>query len=174
MRWTAFPLHPETPENGRTLEELFSGRGLDIPAMVDRLRSAAAELHLPFGRRTRTYNSRRAQVMGKWAETQGRGPAFHRLVFRAYFADGLNIAQPEVLCRLAASAGLDGDAALASLEADEFRRAVDDDWRRSRELGVMAVPTFCIDGRFLTGAQPYAALKQFVANENDRSGFQPA
>ena len=38
MKWVAFPLHPETPEEGLTLEALFAGRDIDIPAALDRLR----------------------------------------------------------------------------------------------------------------------------------------
>ncbi|MBI5064136.1 MAG: DsbA family protein, partial [Desulfatitalea sp.] len=88
IRWTAFPLHPETPEEGRTLDDLFAGRGVDIPAVLARLKSTAAGLGLPFTERSMTYNSRRAQELGKWAEESGQGEAFHRRAFEAYFAHG--------------------------------------------------------------------------------------
>ncbi len=61
INWTAFPLHPETPQEGRTLEELFAGRPINIEEMVAHLRNVAAELGLPFGNRDKTYNSRLAQ-----------------------------------------------------------------------------------------------------------------
>lgn len=47
VRWRAFPLHPETPKQGLTLEELFAGRDVHIPAVLARLKKAAAELGLP-------------------------------------------------------------------------------------------------------------------------------
>ena len=37
IRITHFPLHPETPEDGLTLEELFAGGNLDVAAAKDRL-----------------------------------------------------------------------------------------------------------------------------------------
>ncbi len=94
----------------------------------------------------------------------GRGEAFHHQVFSAYFARGRNIAELDVLKKIAVSIGLDGDEGLDVLEKGQYRQTVDDDWQRSRRLGITAVPTFHIDGRMLTGAQPYTVLKDFVIN----------
>ena len=52
---------------------------------ITRLKRAAEELGLPLGERKKTYNSRRAQELGKWAETAGKGDEFHDAVFCAYF-----------------------------------------------------------------------------------------
>jgi predicted DsbA family dithiol-disulfide isomerase len=162
VRWTAFPLHPETPEEGRTLEDLFAGRPVDVPAMLAHLRRTAAQLGLPFGERRMTFNSRRAQELGKWAESAGRGREFHQAVFKAYFAQGLNIARRPVLRQIVESVGLPGDDALAALDAGDYRQAVDRDWQRTRTMGITAVPTFDLDGRQLVGAQTYAALADLV------------
>jgi len=158
----AFPLHPETPEKGRTLEDLFAGRGLEIPPMIARLKRTADDLGLPFGTRTMTYNSRRAQELGKWAESQGRGEAFHKNVFQAYFAQGRNIARMEVLKDLAAGVGLKPEQAEQVLTQGRYAEAVDRDWERSHRMGITAVPTFVCDGRGLVGAQSYEALKALV------------
>jgi len=158
-------LHPETPEEGRTLEELFAGRDIDIRAMLDRLKAVAADCGLPFGTRTKTYNSRRAQELGKWAESQGRGEEFHMAVFRAYFADGLNIAKIPVLIELAESVGLKGVEEV--LSKGEFKEAVDSDWRYSRTCGITAVPTFVAKGRMVVGAQPYNVLEELITVKGD-------
>ena len=165
VRWIAFPLHPETPEEGLTLEELFAGRPVDIPQMLGRLKEVAQELGLPLGSRERTYNSRLAQELGKWAEGKGVGDAFHDAVFRAYFADGKNIAHIPVLAELAASVGLPGDEARTVLEARAFRETVDQDWKRSRIIGVTAVPTFVMGRRGVVGAQPYEVLEELVRGQ---------
>jgi len=164
VTWTAFPLHPETPPEGRTLQDLFTGQPVDIPAMLARLKQVARELDLPFGDRQMTFNSRLAQELGKWAEGQGRGDSFHLAVFRAYFQHGENIALPSVLLRLCAGVGLDPAAAREVLELRTFREAVDRDWLRSRQMGITAVPTFVIDGRRLVGAQSYTALESLLVS----------
>jgi len=165
VKWIAFPLHPETPPEGRTLEELFAGRNLDIPQMLARWREVADELGLPLGHRTMTYNSRLAQELAKWAEARGHADAFHDAVFRAYFVDGKNIGQVEVLVAIAESIRLPGPEAREVLEKRKFRSAVDADWTRSHQLGITAVPTFVIRKRGLVGAQPYEALEELLLHE---------
>jgi predicted DsbA family dithiol-disulfide isomerase len=162
VRWIAFPLHPETPEDGQTLEELFAGRSVDIEGMKKRLRQVADDLGLPLGDRKKTFNSRLAQELAKWAESQGKGDAFHAAVFRAYFVEGKNIGRVDELIRLASSVGLSEEEARHVLESRAFKEAVVADWSRSRTLGITAVPTFVMGRQAAVGFQPYDVLEQLV------------
>lgn len=161
-RWTAFPLHPETPEEGLTLAELFAGRSVDIPAIMKRLKKAAQELGLPLADRTKTYNSRLAQELAKWAEAERKGDEFHDAAFRAYFVEAKNIAKEDTLVGLASSIGLPGDEARRVIRERTFREEVDADWARSRELGITAVPTLIMGRQGIVGFQPYDVLEDFV------------
>jgi predicted DsbA family dithiol-disulfide isomerase len=163
IRWRAFPLHPETPEEGTLLEELFSNvSSEDLRKMKDRLKQAADEAGLPFADRTMTYNSRLAQELGKWAESKGSGDSFHRAAFSAYFAEGINIAKIPALVDIAASIGLPGEEAEEVLVHRTFKSEVDDDWSLSRNIGITAVPTFVMNGGRLVGAQPYEMLEELM------------
>ena len=168
MRWRAFPLHPETPPAGQTLEELFAGQPVDIPVILKRLKQVARDLELPFGERRMTYNSRLAQELGKWAEDQSLGDAFHHAVFLAYFRDGENIGRPDILIQICQSIGLDPAEARQVLDQRTFRTAVDTDWDQSRRLDIRAVPTFVIGDARLVGAQPYEALEGLVERAGAR------
>jgi predicted DsbA family dithiol-disulfide isomerase len=137
--------------------------------MLDRLRQAADELGLPVRERTRIYNSRRATELGKWAEAQGHGDAFHDAIFRAYFAEGLNISDVAVLRDTCSHLGLDPDEAERALAEGEYKSAVDDDWSYSRGRGVTAVPTFLAAGRSVVGAQPYEVLERLVTLARDQT-----
>jgi len=161
-RWIAFPLHPETPEEGLTLEELFAGRPVDIKEILARLKHTADELRLPLGDRKKTYNSRLAQELAKWAELKGKADPFHEAIFRAYFVDGINIGKRDELVGLAKSVGLPEEEARSILELRTFKDAVDSDWLRSHNLGVRAVPTFFIEDRVLVGFPSYELLEQFL------------
>ena len=162
IKWVHFPLHPETPEDGRSLVDLFAGRGYDIPKMQAQMRARMEAEGLAYGNRTHTYNSRLAQEIGAWADTQPGGEAIHDAIFRAYFVDCLNIGDKEVLADLAKSVGLDRTAALEVLEKRTFKEAIDADWERSRQYGVTGVPTFVAATRGVVGAQPYEALVKLV------------
>lgn len=162
VNWIAFPLHPETPKEGKTLEALFSGQPVDIPKMLARLKDVASQLNLPFGDRTTTFNSRAAQELGKWAERQGRGDQFHQKVFEAYFANGINIAKSSHLVEISKSAGLDPKEAETVIKERGFKDDVDADWHLSRQAGITAVPTFVMGGDRLVGAQPYKALEALL------------
>jgi predicted DsbA family dithiol-disulfide isomerase len=141
---------------------LFAGRPINIKQVMEQLISTAKELGLPFGNRERTFNSRLAQELGKFAEQQQKGDMFHNAVFRAYFADGLNIGLPATLVEIGASIGLNAATVEEVLEKRLFKEAVDKDWTRSHQMGVTAVPTFIVNGMSLVGAQPYEKLAQMV------------
>lgn len=162
VQWRVFPLHPETPEEGLELAELFAGRG-DIDAMLQRVQQVAGELGLPFGTRTRTFNSRRAQELGKWAEQQGVGETYHKAVYQAYFVDGCNIAAPEVLAAIAGSIGLDPCKAKQVIDNHSYAVHVDEDWQRAEELGVTAVPTCVYRQQALVGFQDYVNYRRLLA-----------
>jgi predicted DsbA family dithiol-disulfide isomerase len=121
-----------------------------------------AQEGLPYGQRTRTYNSRLAQELGKWADTQPDGARLHDALFRAYFVDNKNIGEIDTLVDIASSVGLPAAAARQVLETRQFQAAVDADWQRSRAFGITGVPTFVANGRGVVGAQPYEVLERLV------------
>lgn len=162
VKWVHFPLHPETPAEGRSLEDLFAGRGYDVPTMQAQMRARMEAEGLPYGTRTMTYNSRLAQELAAWADTQPGGEAIHDALFRAYFVDARNIGDPEVLVEIAASVGLPADKAREVIERRTHRAAVDADWEKSRQYGVTGVPTFVVGHRGVVGAQPYEVLEELV------------
>src|SRR3989442_2293279 len=163
VEWVHFPLHPETPPEGRALADLFAGRSAEQrKAMQAQMKARMEAEGLPYGERTRTYNSRLAQEIGKWADTQPGGDAIHDAFFRAYFVEARDISRPEVMLEIVKQVGLSVDAAREVLEKRTFKDAVDGDWKLSRQYGVTGVPTFVVGGQGVVGAQPYEVLEQLV------------
>ena len=169
VQWVHFPLHPDTPQEGRSLEELFRGRGYDVPKMQAQMRARMAAEGLAYGERKMTYNSRLAQELGKWADTQPGGEAIHDALFKAYFVEGRNIGDPDVLVDVARSIGLDPLQAKDVIEKRTHKAAIDADWEKSRRYGVTGVPTFVAGSQGVVGAQPYETLEQLVREARKNS-----
>ena len=174
-----FPLHPETPADGMTLDALFGARGGD-PAerqkeqvqRQGRMKALMTAEGLPYGERTHTYNSRLAQELGAWADSlaadslgtegaEGFG-ALHDALFKAYFVQGRNIGDIDTLVEIAESVGLDGTQARKVLNDRLFKKQVDADWAKARAYGVTGVPTFVAGGMGVVGAQPYEVLQSLM------------
>jgi predicted DsbA family dithiol-disulfide isomerase len=162
VTWIHFPLHPETPAEGVSIEKLFAGHDIDVDAMYARMKALMDGEGLEYGRRDYTYNSRLAQELGKWADTQNGGEAIHDALYRAYFVDGRNIGDIEVLVEIADSVGLPAGAPRTVLEQRSFEAQIDSDWERSRSYGITGVPTFVAGGYGVVGAQPYETLENLL------------
>ena len=143
VEWVHFPLHPETPAEGRALADLFAGRNVD---------------------------SRLAQELGKWADTEPGGEAIHDALFRAYFVEARDISRPEVLLEIAEQVGLPVDRAREVLEERTFKAAVDEDWKLARQYRITGVPTFVAGGYGVVGAQPYETLEELVRKVETQGG----
>jgi predicted DsbA family dithiol-disulfide isomerase len=130
--------------------------------MHERMQRLMEAEGLPYGTRTHTYNSRLAQEMAQWADTQPGFDSVHRALYEAYFVVGRNIGDISVLVDVAASVGLPVERTRKVLTERLFKNAVDADWERARQYGVTGVPTFVCDGYRVVGAQPYEILERFV------------
>ena len=150
-----FPLHPDTPSEGKSLEDLFAGRGMDLKASYNRMKGLMDAEGLPYGERSHTYNSR-------LADTQPGGEKLHDALYRAYFVDRRNVGDVDVLLDVVKAVGLPVDEAREVLETRSFKDAVDADWAKSHQYGVTGVPTFVAGGHGVVGAQPYEAIAHLL------------
>ena len=82
------------------------------------------------------------------------------MLYKAYFVDGRNVGDPEVLIDIAQSVGLSADEARVVLSERTFKEAIDADWEKARRLGITGVPTFVAGGYKVVGAQPYDVLAE--------------
>jgi predicted DsbA family dithiol-disulfide isomerase len=163
VKVTHFPLHPETPAEGKSLADLFGRGPEELKARHEQMQGLMDAEGLPYSQRSHTYNSRLAQEIGKWAETQPGGEAIHDKFFEAYFVERRNVGDVEVIIDVVRAAGLDEAEARAVIADRRFKEAVDEDWAKSRAIGVTGVPTFVSYGKGVVGAQPYEVLEQLMA-----------
>ena len=157
-----FPLHPDTPPEGREMAGFYAERGLDPDKMYQDMKERMDAEGLPYGKRTHSYNSRLAQELGKWSETVEGGERLEREFYKAYFVDSRNIGDVDVLLDCVQAAGLSVDEARMIIKRRTFEQAVDEDWAKSQQYGVSGVPTYVAGGYGVVGAQPYEVLEKLM------------
>jgi len=112
----------------------------------------------PFG-----INSRPALVANKYADSRGKGEAFHKAVMDAYWQQARSIEDANVLKEIAEHVGLNTENFEAALTDPLYDAEVSADIELAREYRLDAVPALIFAEKYLVvGAQPYDTLKQVI------------
>ena len=138
--WLPFEIHPETPPEGMPLVKMFPRA--DVETMTLRLNSMGAPFGLTVRQIVNIANSRMALEAGEFAKSQGRFERFHQGVFEAYFSQGKDIGNIEVLKQICREAGLDAVALEKALQRGTYRQAREETNKEAARLGIIAAPTF--------------------------------
>ena len=157
-----FPLHPDTPVEGRKLLDLFRSTQDDIDKKNQNMSALMKKEGLPFNDRVYTFNSRLAQEIGVWAEKLDHSTSIHDNFFEAYFVHGLNIGLENVILEIVDKSGLDTDEAKKIIQNRLFSDEIDQHWKKSRNYGVTGVPTYVYNNQSIVGAQPLENLSEFL------------
>jgi predicted DsbA family dithiol-disulfide isomerase len=125
------------------------------------IRARGAELGFTFGQRDRIYNTFDAHRLLHWAEEQGRQRELKMALFDAYFTQGDNPGDHDVLVRLAAQVGLDAAEAARILASDTYAAEVREREQFFQRHGINSVPAIIINQRHLiSGGQPPEVFEQ--------------
>lgn len=173
IRWLPFMLNPAMPAGGmdrrRYLEDKFGGKEGAVRAYMpveEHARQAGIEMNLE--RITVTPNTVDAHRLIHWAEIEGVQTAVVSALFRAYFVEGRDIGQTEVLADVADGAGLDASLVLRLLATDQDRREIVERDAAARGMGVNSVPTFIVAQKHaVPGAQPPELWQKVIAELRD-------
>jgi predicted DsbA family dithiol-disulfide isomerase len=157
--WVPHELHPETPPEGRPLDDLVDRFDLDNVIMTCNQRGEPYGIE--FARAERLFNSRLALEAAEFARDADRYHDFHGRMFRAGFTDGRNIGELGVVLDVAAQTGLDTERLKTALDDHRYAARVADGSRRARQAGVNALPTFIVEGQpRITGAVDESVLRK--------------
>lgn len=116
-------------------------------------------------------NSFDAHRLAKYANQFGLEPKVTTTLMKAYFTDGLNIADIDTLVKIAKEVGLDENETKKVLSSDQYSEQVNAEINEARQVGVQGVPFFVINRKYgVSGAQAtdyfLQALKQIYEEEN--------
>ncbi|MBU2962176.1 DsbA family oxidoreductase [Citreicella sp. C3M06] len=160
LRWRPFMLNPDMPAGGmdrRTyLETKFGGRQGAINAYAPVAQEAEASgltMHLDAIKRTPSTVDAHRLIL--WAGIEGVQTAVISSLFAAYFTEGRDIGDREVLGDIADACGLDASVVMRLLNSDADKREIFEMDAAARGMGVTSVPTFVVAGKHaVPGAQP--------------------
>ncbi|HET6756368.1 MAG TPA: DsbA family protein [Burkholderiales bacterium] len=170
--WHAFELRPEPCQRLIPMANICIASGINRSI---RWRQRGMTLKLP----PVQPRSRRAFELAEFARAKGRFDETHRALFKAFFEDGRDLNNIEVLLEIGAEVGLDTKHLRAALEQGTYLERVIDDERQAQELDISAVPTTKVrradaaleKAGVIRGAQPYDVLKAAVERAMRREAF---
>jgi predicted DsbA family dithiol-disulfide isomerase len=162
--WRGYQIHPDWPAEGMPAAEFRPEMSPDARRAVwTRIQAMAEDVGLRMKAPELLTNSRRALEAAEFAATLGKGEAFDERVYRAYFTEGLNIGQPEVLTELAADVGIDGGELQSALESNRYAMRIKNNAMVAHNRNVDGVPTFFIGEYPLVGAQGMDVMRQILS-----------
>lgn len=167
--YKAYQLNPHAPKamDGSAAENFASGHGISVAQAEERFAmftKAAAQEGLTYRydimQMTKTFDAHR---LAKWSDKFGLEAALTDRLMKAYFTDGLNIADHETLVFLAQGVGLDPEIARAVLKGSQYANKVFEEHAEARQIGVQGVPFFVINRKYaVSGAQSEAYFLQVL------------
>ncbi len=174
-----FEVNPNLPPEGEDANERQMGKYGISEEQLEARRAAIRERAAAFGiafnthKGSRVYNTFDAHRLLHWAGLQNRelALALKRALQRAYFGNDENVADRDVLVRMARETGLDADAARRVLDGGEYADAVRGQERHFQQAGIRSVPATIINGQHLiSGGQPPEAFEQALREIAGASG----
>ena len=165
----AFLLRPDTPKEGK-VRELRPGESPD--QLSEPLRTYAQEAGLVMCRPPLISYTMDALEATEYACEQGRFDPFHRGLYKAYWEQGSDLGDLEVIRAVAEECGLDWPELKERLTTGSYRDAVTGQYQEAMKLGIRGIPAFLIGNTLFTGARPYEVFKVVVETvlERDAAG----
>jgi len=168
IEWHPFQLNPDMPEGGMDrreyLERKFGGKEGAVKAYAPVVEHAEkAGLNINFEAMKRTPNTLDAHRLIHWAGIEGKQNDVVDALFDAYFVQGRDIGDHEVLADIADGVGMDAAVVLKLLKSDADRDDIRKRDAHSRQMGVNSVPTFIVANQHaVPGAQPPELWAQVI------------
>ncbi|MCF3109308.1 DsbA family oxidoreductase [Niabella sp. CC-SYL272] len=165
--WKSFQLDPALPEKEEIDHEqyLVERKGLpkdQVKSLLDHVTQSARQAGLDYRfDKVITVNSFNAHRVIQMAKTKGWGDAAEERFFKAYFTEGLDIADRPTLTRLGKEIGLTEEDINEALTNEAYAGKVNRDLYEAQQIGVRGVPFFVFNRKYaVSGAQPPEAFTQ--------------
>jgi predicted DsbA family dithiol-disulfide isomerase len=168
VQWSPYQLTPDMPPEGRDRREYLAEKFGSYDALDGahaRLKALGedAGIRYNFDAASKAVNTFNAHRLLWLAGQEGKQEAMEEILFKAYFTDGLDLGDKQVLVGLAEKGGMDPAKARRMLDGKEGSAEVSEALSRARSLGVRGVPFFVFEGKLaVSGAQSPEVLADAI------------
>jgi predicted DsbA family dithiol-disulfide isomerase len=170
INWCFLEIHPETSADGEPIGSL------DYPSeqwqqMLTNLQHVAQEENIPLSEISFITNSKDALLLSEAAKQCGAEVFYdlHEKLFYAYFVDGKNIGDKNILRKIAAGCGINSKIIESAWTDTTYKQRLINNFSSARSHQIQSVPSFIFGDRVLTGVVAEAtfreAAKKAVNNE---------
>lgn len=183
ITWKSFQLNPQLKtQPGKNINQYLAetkGWTLEHARQMNEhvtqmAKAAGLEYHMDQAVVANSFDAHRLIQMAKH---HGKGDAAEEVLFKAYFTEGKNTADHEVLKTLAQSIGLDASETTQMLNGNQYAKEVQQDVEEAAQLGLRGVPFFVINRKYgVSGAQPSEVFLNALTtafNEWQKQTVQP-
>jgi predicted DsbA family dithiol-disulfide isomerase len=169
LEWRGFQIHPDWPAEGMPAEKFREGGDAAARnATWQRITAMADAVGFSIKPPALITNSRAALAATEFARESGRDQALEERIYRAYFNDGENIGDANVVARLAGEAGLDAAEVTDAIKSPKYEMRLKNNSLAANQRGVSGVPTFFIGEYPLVGAQSLDAMRAILKRATER------
>jgi len=180
IRWRAYRLDPTIPPEGVDRKQYMQAKFGNNPnrqAMQDALNQAGdgEGIAFAFDKIARSPNTLDSHRLIRWSATAGVQNEVVERLFEAYFEEGRDIGNADVLIEIAAEAGMDSATVADLLEQGADRELIENEDAMAHRLGITGVPTFIFQNKYLaSGAIDPEALLEIIDKVSALAAQQPA
>jgi predicted DsbA family dithiol-disulfide isomerase len=161
VEWLPFDLHPEYPPEGVPKTQLETRYG---PGIHERTKAAIESAGFAYNPPETIPNSRRALAVTELARDREVHEPVHTRLMHAYWSEGADLGDEDVLLDLAGEGGLDPGEAREAMTSTFYVERVLESTRTANMHGINAIPAFVLDHRLLVmGAHPHETFEQAIA-----------
>ena len=168
IRWRAYRLDPTIPPEGVDRKQYMQAKFGNNPnrqAMQDALKQAGdgEGVAFAFDKIARSPNTIDSHRLIRWAASAGVQNEVVERLFEAYFEEGRDIGNADVLVEIASDAGMDSATVADLLEQGADREIIENEDAMAHRLGITGVPTFIFQNKYLvSGAVDPEALLEII------------
>lgn len=167
INFRPFFLDSTIPSEGLDRHEYMSAKFGEerLKTIHDPLIKAGKEDGVPyhFDKITRTPNTMDAHRLLRWAKIEGKQPEIAEALFMAYWSEGRDVGDHQVLADIAAAHGMNRDKVLNALGTDQDKNDVLMETKQAQQMGVTGVPTYIINQKYgVVGAQAAETLAEQI------------